>query len=330
MSLLPSLTLTDVRHSYGGHPVLTGVDLAVEPGTVVGLLGANGAGKTTLISIATGLLHADSGSVFVDDIDVSRNRLRAAERVGFAPQHLGVYPTLSTRENLMIFAELSGVRRKALRTRVDEILDALDLGSQAQRTVGELSGGQQRRVHTGMALVSHPRLLFLDEPTVGADIESRRQILATVRELAGRGTAVVYTSHVFSEFEQLEAEIAVLHRGQISARGSIPTLLRNYSQSSVTLTFKTTAPSLHSWQRRDTRTLVRSGQFAPGAALAEVIHELGTHGQTTEDLLDVQLHQPSLEDAFLTLTGTEWSADDNFTDNTDSDGTPASLVGEHR
>lgn len=308
MTTPPCLLLSGVRLSYGPHRVLDGANLTIEPGTVLGLLGANGAGKTTVISVATGLRRADSGSVFVHGIDVARHRLAAARHMGLAPQRLGVYPTLTARQNLLIFAELARLRGKAARTRVDEVLETLDLEEQAERVVGELSGGQQRRVHTGMALVSRPRLLFLDEPTVGADLESRRRILRTVRELADQGTAVLYTSHVLSEFEELSAEIAVLHDGRISARGSIAELLRDHSQASVELRFRSAAPPLAGWDHRDQRTLVRAGQFAPGAALTEAVSALGARAGDVDDLVDVTLRQPGLEDVFLALTGADWNA----------------------
>ncbi|MGO3235461.1 MAG: ATP-binding cassette domain-containing protein [Canibacter sp.] len=156
----PALLLSGVTFSYGHRPVLDSVDLALRPGSILGLLGTNGAGKSTLISMATGLLQPDSGSVHVHGINVCRDRVAAAAHLGFAPQRLGVYPTLTSRENLMIFAEFARLRRRAARARVDEVLELLDLQDQANRVVGELSGGQQHRVHTGMALVGKPGLLF--------------------------------------------------------------------------------------------------------------------------------------------------------------------------
>lgn len=307
MTTSPGLLLSGVELSYGPHRVLTGVDLSIEPGSILGLLGANGAGKSTVISIATGLLHPDSGNAFVDGIDVARRRVAAARLIGYAPQRLGVYPTLTARENLLIFAELAGLRGRASRSRVDAVLDTLDLGAQAARIVSELSGGQQRRVHTGMALIGRPRVLFLDEPTVGADLESRRRILRTVRELADQGTAVLYTSHVLTEFEELRADIAVLHGGRIVARGSIPDLVREHSQASVELRFRTAAPTLSGWHLRDRWTLVRSGRFSPGAALTEAISALGTSTGQPDELVDVTLRQPGLEDVFLALTGAGWA-----------------------
>lgn len=298
-----------MRVGFGARRILDGVELTVAPGTVLGLLGANGAGKSTLISVATGLRRPDAGRVLVADVDVACDRLTAARHIGFAPQELGVYPTLTARENLLVFAELAGMRRWAARGRAEEVLEVLGLSGVRDRPVGELSGGQQRRVHTGMALVGRPRLLFLDEPTVGADVESRRRILATVRDLAAQGTAVVYTSHIIGEFEELEAEIAVLHEGCISARGTIPELVQRYSSAAAELEFSRAAPQLPGWQRTDARTLTRAGRFSVGAVLSEALALLHERGGDPAELLDVRLRQPGLEDAFLTLTGSAPAAD---------------------
>lgn len=285
--------------------MLKGVDLEVEPGAILGLLGSNGAGKSTLISVATGLLHQTSGEARVLGFDMRRDRLKAAPHLGYAPQSLGVYPTLTSRQNLMIFAELAGLRGRVAKARVAEVLAKLDLEPQADRLTGELSGGQQRRVHTGMALVGNPKLLFLDEPTVGADLLSRRQILASVRELAAAGTAVVYTSHVLSEFAELGAEIAVLHEGVILERGGLDGLIQQYASASVELSFRGHAPALTGWQPVDASRIQRAGTFEPGLALAEALTALHAQGRSAEDLVDVRLRQPGLEEVFLALTGSE-------------------------
>ncbi|MGO1433974.1 MAG: hypothetical protein ACTJFR_05125 [Canibacter sp.] len=128
-----------------------------------------------------------------------------------------------------------------------------------------------------------------------------------MRDLALQGTAVLYTSHVLHEFEELDAEIAVLHNGRISAQGSIPQLLREHSQASVELRFKTAAPHLKGWQHLNQSTIVRSGRFSPGTALTEAVDALGEHDGRPEDLVDVKLRQPGLEDVFLALTGVSWS-----------------------
>ena len=207
------LEITGLRKAYGDHEVLRGVDLEASAGEIVGLLGPNGAGKTTLVSIVAGLRRADAGTVTVDGIDALAHPERAREVLGLAPQELGIYPVLSVERNLRFFAELSGLTGRRLRERVIEVADALDLTKLLGQRASTLSGGQKRRLHTAMALVHEPKVLFLDEPTVGADVRTRNRILQVVRLRAEAGCAVVYTSHYLTEIEDLAATVAVLEAG---------------------------------------------------------------------------------------------------------------------
>jgi ABC-2 type transport system ATP-binding protein len=175
------LEIVELRKAYGDRQVLDGVSLTVDKGQIVGLLGANGAGKTTLISIVAGLRRADSGQARVAGVDALRHPHRVAGRIGLAPQQLGLYPTLTVADNLAFFARLAGLKGNA---RASEIAERLDLTAQLRQRAGTLSGGQRRRLHTGMVVLHRPELLFLDEPTVGADVRSRAGILDLVRELA--------------------------------------------------------------------------------------------------------------------------------------------------
>src|SRR5690349_816548 len=189
------LEITGLRKAYQGREILRGVDLSAAPGQIVGLLGANGAGKTTLISIVAGLRAADAGNVRVAGLDALHDRRRVAAHIGLAPQELGLYPTLSVVANLTLFGRLAGLRGVTLRHRVHETAERLGLGDQLGRRAAELSGGQKRRLHTGLALLHRPDLMFLDEPTVGADVQSRAGILDIVTSMAAAGATVVYTTH---------------------------------------------------------------------------------------------------------------------------------------
>lgn len=162
------LTAENIRKSFGDHRVLTGVDLSVSAGQVIGLMGVNGAGKTTLISILAGLERPDAGSVQVAGVDALRHHRAAASHLGIAPQTLGIYPTLTVRENLACFAGLAGLTGRTARTRVQDVAALMGLPEALNRPAGQLSGGQQRRLHTGMAILHRPEILFLDEPTVGS------------------------------------------------------------------------------------------------------------------------------------------------------------------
>jgi ABC-2 type transport system ATP-binding protein len=222
------LEISGITKSFGPVDVLRDVDLTVPPGRITGLIGANGAGKSTLIAIATGLLRPDSGRVTLRGIDVLRERRRAARHLGLAPQELGLYPTLSVAENLAFAARIAGLSGRRVSARVRESAELFALTDCRHRRADVLSGGQKRRLHTAMALLHRPAVLFLDEPTVGADVPSRSSILDVVRVMAADGTAVVYTTHYLAELEALDAHIAVLHNGRIAAHAPLAEIAATY------------------------------------------------------------------------------------------------------
>jgi ABC-2 type transport system ATP-binding protein len=301
------LYVDGVRKSYGNREVLRGVDLEVQPGEVVGLLGANGAGKTTLVSIVAGIRPADAGEVYVNGVDALRDSQAARRHLGLAPQDLGVYPTLSVRRNLRYFGEIAGLRGSELDERVEEIGSALSLEPIFDRPAGKLSGGQQRRLHTGMAMLHHPPLLILDEPTVGADVRTRAEILDLVKKLAGEGRAVCYSTHYLPEVEELGASVAVLEGGRIIARGSIAELIARHSSPAVELTFDGPAPELDlagDISRED--SVVRIKAEAPTEVAASVVAALGAHAQR---LRSIEIIRPSLDSVYLALTERRYTSD---------------------
>ena len=286
----PLLQVSGMAKTYGEHAVLRGIDLEVASGQILGLVGANGAGKTTLISIVTGLLHCDRGSVAVAGIDALAHPKRAARCLGLAPQELGIYPTLTVRENLYDFARLAGLDGRAARARTLEAAELLGLTDQLGLRGDQLSGGQKRRLHTAMAILHRPQLLLLDEPTVGADVTSRAGILEIVRAMATEGTAVLYTTHYLTELEQLDAEIAVLDGGVIAVHG----------RASVALRFTGPAPELEGWTADGSRLTPTHPVTDPGATAAAALVALGP--QVTH-LVGLDVTRPSLESAYLAITG---------------------------
>ncbi len=293
------LTIEQLTKAYAGRPVLRGVDLHVAPGQIVGLLGGNGAGKTTLISIAAGLLRADGGRVRLAGVDALRDPRRASRHLGLAPQQLGIYPTLTVAGNLTLFARLAGVPARRVRTRVGEVADQLGLTPQLRQLASRLSGGQQRRLHTGMAVLHRPDVLFLDEPTVGADVAARTGILDVVRDLAAGGAAVVYTTHYLTELERLRAHIAVLHGGRIVVDAPLDDVVARYATASVALRFAGTAPELAGW-RVDGDSLLPIGPTEdPARTAATALATLGPRGR---ELTGVEIVPANLESAYLALT----------------------------
>jgi ABC-2 type transport system ATP-binding protein len=292
------LEIRGLRKAYGDHEVLRGVDLEARGGEIVGLLGPNGAGKTTLVSIVAGLRRADAGTATVDGIDALAHPERAREVLGLAPQQLGIYPVLSVERNMAFFAELAGLTGKRLRDRIVDVADALDLTKLLGQRASTLSGGQKRRLHTAMALVHEPRVLFLDEPTVGADVRSRNHILQVVRDRAEAGSAIVYTSHYLTEIEDLAASVAVLEAGCVIARGRVADLIARFGSPALRLTFEGPAPALDDFEIAGSVATLRTPD--PARAAAEV---LGRLNGSSERLRSVDIVRPSLEAAYLALTG---------------------------
>jgi ABC-2 type transport system ATP-binding protein len=301
-----TLHASGLRKSYGSLEVLKGVDLEIEPGEIAGLLGHNGAGKTTFVSCVAGLLRADAGTVLVDGVDAVKEPLKARRHLGIAPQNLGIYPTLTVRRNLELFAELAGMRGREITTNVEEVGEALSLTPKFDAAAGTLSGGQQRRLHTGMAIVYKPALLILDEPTVGADIRTRQEILDAVRKLADEGHAICYSTHYLPEIEQLGASVALLQGGEIIARGSIAELVREFSKQAVELTFEGPAPDIA--VRGGETTLegsrLRITTDSAAETAAAVLAQLGANAIR---LRNVELVRPSLDAIYLTLTEQRYS-----------------------
>ena len=294
------LEIRDLAKAYGGRPVLRGVDLDVGAGEIVGLLGPNGAGKSTLISIAAGLRRADRGSVRIAGRDATRHRAQTARLIGLAPQDLGIYPTLTVRQNLMFFARLAGLGPSAARRQVNSTAEALGLADRLNHRADTLSGGQKRRLHTAMAVLHRPKLVFLDEPTVGADVASRAGILDVVRQLAAEGTAVVYTTHYLTELEHLGATIAVLHAGRIAVRAPLAEVIARFSAAGVALRFTGEVPHLPGWRVDGERLVPEAPVADPVAAAAQALVALGTRAG---GLAGVEIVRPSLESAYLAITG---------------------------
>lgn len=216
------LIATDLVKRYGTVQALDGFTLSVAAGEIVGLLGHNGAGKTTFVEIVSNLIRPDGGQVTID----GRPSSAARGEVGVAPQHIALYPSITVREHLELYGSLAGLRRGALRAAIEELAVILRLTEIMDRRTGKLSGGEQRRTQAASALVHRPPLLLLDEPTAGADLETREAMLDVVRQRAGEGAAVVYTTHYLPELTELQATIAVARDGRIIARGTCEALLQ--------------------------------------------------------------------------------------------------------
>jgi ABC-2 type transport system ATP-binding protein len=306
-SRVPALEVVDLHKSYGATRALAGVDLRVGAGTILGLLGPNGAGKTSLVSIVAGLRRPDRGRVVLCGVDVHREPARARPLVGLAPQDTGVYPTITVLDNLRYFAELAGMRRREARARAVAVADALGLTALLGRRAAQLSGGERRRLHAAIALVHRPRVVLLDEPTTGADVRTRAQLLALVRDLAATGSAVVYSTHYLHEVEELDAEVAFIDQGRIVAGGRPAELVAAHGASVLQLTFESTVPAAaRTGDAVVDGSTVRIPTPDPGAVAARLLPSLGAEAGA---LRSVEILRPSLESVFLAVTGRSFAAD---------------------
>ncbi|GAA4607268.1 daunorubicin resistance protein DrrA family ABC transporter ATP-binding protein [Actinoallomurus liliacearum] len=221
------LTAEGLVKRYGRRRALDGFDLEVAPGEIVGLIGHNGAGKTTFVEIVTGLVRPDAGRVRVGGRDALRAGPAVRRLLGVAPQEVALYDRVTVRENARLFAGLAGLRGRRRDTEIARVLDELHLTALADRPVGVLSGGQRRRVQAATAMVGSPPLLLLDEPTTGADPETRSALLLAVRARAEAGAAVLYTTHYLPELVDLDATLALARAGRVIARGTRQQLTRH-------------------------------------------------------------------------------------------------------
>ena len=214
------LSCRDLRKRFGDLVAVDGVGFEIGPGERYGLLGPNGAGKTTTVSMVCGLLEPDGGEVFVAGEKMDGRSTSPKGAVGYVPQEIALYPDLTGRENLKFFGRLYGLTGAELGDRVEGALETVALTDRADERVDKYSGGMKRRLNIAAGLLHSPKLLVLDEPTVGVDPQSRNAILENVEELARGGMAVLYTTHYMEEAERLCDRVAIMDAGQIIAEGT--------------------------------------------------------------------------------------------------------------
>jgi ABC-2 type transport system ATP-binding protein len=302
----PAIAVTGLRKSYGGRAVLSGVDLAAEPGTILALLGPNGAGKTTVVSILSTLIRADGGQAMVAGHDVAREPEAVRAAIGVTGQYSAVDRLLTGEENLLLMADLLHLGRARRRQRAAELIARFDLAEAARRPAATYSGGMRRRLDLAMTLVGDPRVIFLDEPTAGLDPRSRRDMWQIVRGLAAAGVTILLTTQYLDEADELASRIVLLDRGSVIAQGSPAELKRRIPGGHVLLRFASPA-GLAAARRAlpagapgtDPLTLQVPGDGSV-ASLRALLAILDSEGAQIDDL---SVHTPDLDDVFLTLIG---------------------------
>jgi ABC-2 type transport system ATP-binding protein len=297
----PVVTLRGVTKRFGALEALGGVDLDVLPGEIFALLGPNGAGKTTLISIVAGLLRATAGEARVLGHDVVRDYRTTRRAVGLVPQELNFDPFFTVEETLRIQAGYFDVRLPE--ERLVEILEALDLVSRRHTNSRALSGGMKRRLLIGKALVHDPRVLFLDEPTAGVDVELRRALWRYVRRLRERGTTIVLTTHYLDEAEELADRVGVIDRGRLLVVEEKRALLSRHGVRTIRLALAAPVAELPApLAALGARAIGRGGalefEVPPGGAAGPVLAAVAAAGLA---VADVETRRTTLEDVFVRL-----------------------------
>jgi len=307
------IEVRDLQKSYGDLVAVDRVSFSARPGTVFGLLGPNGAGKSTTISCLSGLLKPTAGSITVGGFDMASDAVKAKATLGIVPQELAIYEDLSAKDNLAYWGAAYGLKGAGLKQRVDHILNRIGLTDRANDLPKEYSGGMKRRLNFGCGLVHEPKILLLDEPTVGVDPQSRERLFDLVKEEKAKGTCVLYTTHYMEEAEKLCDELAIIDHGKIIAAGTLKELRAEFGGNDIIqltgsfdldLVEKVIAELNADALSLNTEVVmiaIRDGARNLPAVLQGI-------SATGADIHDTRLSEPNLESLFLKLTGKELRA----------------------
>ena len=303
------LAARDLRKRYGDLEAVKGVSFQIHEGETYGLLGPNGAGKTTTISMVCGLLTRDAGEVTLDGQVIDVGAVAAKAGIGYVPQELAIYPDLTARENLEFFGRLYDLGGAQLKARTSEVLELIGLTERAKDRTSTFSGGMQRRLNIGIGLLHQPRLLLLDEPTVGVDPQSRNAILESIAELGRQGMAILYTTHYMEEAERLCTRIGIIDGGEIRAEGTrkeLVALIGQRDEVRLTLTGDVVAAARAAGHVRGVASAAAKGDEVEvltqdaGRVLPRLLDAVEAAGAHVRG---VEIVQPNLEAVFLHLTG---------------------------
>ena len=309
--MAPILEVRNLVKNYGSTAAVKGVSFNIEEGEIFSLLGPNGAGKTTTISVLSTLLAPTSGDVRVGGHSVVSEPMKVRNLIGVVPQDMALYEDLTARENLTFWGQMYNLGGKALNARIDQVLEQIGLKDRAKQRVKTFSGGMKRRVNIGVGLLHQPRLLFMDEPTVGIDPQSRRAILDSVKDLNRQGMTVLYTTHYMEEAQELSDRVGIIDHGDLIALGTQSELTRQVGEYE--------ALQLHIGEMDDSEALAQALRGVEGVVRADVIdHNITVITPDAERILapvvsranergirihTVTIQEPNLEAVFLHLTG---------------------------
>ncbi len=304
-----AIQVNDLHKSFGEVKAVQGISFNVRQGDIFSLLGPNGAGKTTTISMLATLLRPDQGDALVFGNSIRTDPMGVKAVLGVVPQEIALYEDLSARENLTFWGKMYGLRGAVLKSRVDEILDVIGLTDRAGGRVGKFSGGMKRRVNIGVALLHKPKIIYMDEPTVGIDPQSRRNILDSVVALKNQGMTVLYTTHYMEESQELSDQIAIMDHGKLIASGTHAELVKIVGEMDrIRLTINTESHRvLEAWsaipgvERISAEDSTLNILVEDSNLILPNLFEAATANNVRITSVDIQ--EPNLEAVFLHLTG---------------------------
>jgi len=305
------LQVQNLAKNYGDFTAVKGITFEIPEGEIFSLLGPNGAGKTTTISMLSTLYAPTAGDATIGGHSITKNPMAVKRVIGVVPQELALYEDLTARENLIFWGQMYGLSGKPLNSRVDEVLEQIGLTDKAKNRVKTYSGGMKRRVNIGVGLLHKPRLLFMDEPTVGIDPQSRRAILDTVKDLNKQGMTLLYTTHYMEEAEELSDRVGIIDHGELIAIGTQKELTQQVGETETLI--------LHVGESDDPGALAASLKGVKDVLEANATdHEVSIITPDAEDILaavvskanergikirSIDIREPNLEAVFLHLTG---------------------------
>lgn len=305
------LEVKDLVKKYADFTAVKGITFEIYEGEIFSLLGPNGAGKTTTISVLSTLYAPTSGDAIINGHSVSKEPMQVRREIGVVPQELALYDELSARENLVFWGQMYGLTGKALAQRVNEVLEQIGLTDKANNRIKTYSGGMKRRVNIGVGLLNKPKLLFMDEPTVGIDPQSRRAILDSVKELNRQGMTVLYTTHYMEEAEELSHRVGIIDHGDLMAIGTQAQLTEQIGEHDALILLLDDG--------QDGLRLAAAAREIPSVIKAELNGQaLEIIAPEAEDVLapailkanelgikirSVDIREPNLEMVFLQMTG---------------------------
>jgi len=285
------------------------VSFTIHTGEIFSLLGPNGAGKTTIIGMISGLLTPDAGEVWLMGYSVLENPKQAKAKLGVVPQEIALYEDISARANLNFWGKMYGLRGQELTSRVDEVLALVGLEDRANGTVSKFSGGMQRRLNVGIALLHEPQVIIMDEPTVGIDPQSRRKILDSVKQLCDQGVTILYTTHYMEEAQELSDRIAIMDNGKIIALGSHQELIEIVGELDRILLTINEKPLnvIRAWESLEGVAKVTAEDETINLFVKDSNQVLPNIFETAAKenvrITGVDIQEPNLEAVFLHLTG---------------------------